>query len=82
MVGTSLEAPIATPTISPLRRSWRRYQPGLLFVLPALLLYLLFMVYPFFRSIYFSFTSWNGVAEVSTSVSTTDEASDGPRLSM
>ena len=64
MVGTSITAPVSTPTISPLRRSWRRYQAGLLFVLPALLLYLLFMVYPFFRSIYFSFTSWNGVALV------------------
>ena len=27
-------------------------------------LYLVFMVYPFFQSIYFSFTSWNGVTAV------------------
>jgi ABC-type sugar transport system permease subunit len=33
-------------------------------VLPALILYLAFMVYPFFRSIYFSFTNWNGVTAV------------------
>jgi ABC-type sugar transport system permease subunit len=49
------------PTISPLQRSWRRYRAGFFFVLPALVLYLIFMVYPFFRSIYFSLTSWNGV---------------------
>ena len=28
------------------------------------MLYLVFMVYPFFQSIYFSFTSWNGVTAV------------------
>jgi ABC-type sugar transport system permease subunit len=64
MVGTSLGAPVSAPTISPVRRAWRRYQAGFLFVLPALLLYVLFMVYPFFQAIYFSFTSWNGVAPV------------------
>jgi len=45
-------------------RYWRRYRAGILFVLPALILYLIFMVYPFFQSIYFSFTSWNGVTAV------------------
>src|SRR5215212_10771119 len=61
MSGTTLNAPLLAPSISPARRSWRRYRAGILFVLPALILYLIFMVYPFFRSIYFSFTSWNGV---------------------
>jgi ABC-type sugar transport system permease subunit len=43
------------------RRWWNRNRAGIFFVLPALLLYLLFMVYPFLQSIYYSFTSWNGV---------------------
>src|SRR5215210_8663235 len=64
MPGTMLEAPLLAPSISPARRSWRRYRAGILFVLPALILYLIFMVYPFFRSIYFSFTNWNGVTAV------------------
>ena len=64
MTATTLDTPFVAPTISPARRSWRRYRAGILFVLPALILYLVFMVYPFFRSIYFSFTSWNGVTAV------------------
>src|SRR5215204_621454 len=64
MTGTTLDAPFVAPSTSPARRSWRRYRAGILFVLPALILYLIFMVYPFFRSIYFSFTSWNGVTAV------------------
>src|SRR5215211_8662929 len=64
MTGTTLVAPFVAPSISPARRSWRRYRAGILFVLPALILYLVFMVYPFFQSIYFSFTSWNGVTAV------------------
>jgi ABC-type sugar transport system permease subunit len=64
MPGTMLEAPLLAPPISPARRSWRRYRAGILFVLPALILYLVFMVYPFFQSIYFSLTSWNGVTAV------------------
>ena len=64
MTGTTLDAPFVAPSTSPARRSWRRYRAGILFVLPAFILYLIFMVYPFFRSIYFSFTSWNGVTAV------------------
>src|SRR5215218_1796505 len=64
MPGTMLEASLLAPPISPARRSWRRYRAGILFVLPALILYLVFMVYPFFQSIYFSLTSWNGVTAV------------------
>ncbi|WP_211745208.1 sugar ABC transporter permease [Paenibacillus sp. Marseille-Q4541] len=33
-----------------------------LFILPALLLFVLFFIYPIFSSIYYSFTSWNGVS--------------------
>jgi ABC-type sugar transport system permease subunit len=64
MTATTADAPFVAPSISPARRSWRRYRAGILFILPALILYLVFMVYPFFRSIYFSFTSWNGVTAV------------------
>lgn len=42
----------------------RRFQDTLLialFVLPALILFLLFVVYPIFRSIYFSMFDWNGL---------------------
>ncbi|HEY2494153.1 MAG TPA: sugar ABC transporter permease [Paenibacillus sp.] len=35
----------------------------ILFVVPALFLFLMFFVYPIFSSIYYSFTSWNGVSE-------------------
>lgn len=34
---------------------------GCLFVLPALILYALFFIYPFLQSIYISLTDWNGV---------------------
>jgi ABC-type sugar transport system permease subunit len=64
MVVSHLDAPFVAPPVSPALRAWRRYRAGIFFVLPALLLYLVFMVYPFFQSIYLSFTSWNGVAAV------------------
>ncbi len=47
-------------TSQQLARFWVKYRPGLLFLLPSLVLYLIFMVYPFFQSIYLSFTNWNG----------------------
>lgn len=47
-----------------LGRHWARYRAGYLFVLPAFLLYAVFMIYPFFQSIYLSFTSWNGADPV------------------
>ncbi|MFN8592010.1 MAG: sugar ABC transporter permease [Thermomicrobiales bacterium] len=50
--------------LSPTRRWWNRYRAAIFFVLPALLLYSIFMIYPFLRSIYFSFTDWNGVRPV------------------
>jgi ABC-type sugar transport system permease subunit len=64
MAVSHLDAPIAYAPISPTQRAWRRYRAGVFFVLPALVLYLIFMVYPFFQSIYLSFTSWNGVEPV------------------
>jgi ABC-type sugar transport system permease subunit len=53
-------APAATG-LSPAHRWWNRYRAAIFFVLPSLLLYALFMIYPFLQSIYFSFTDWNGV---------------------
>ncbi len=38
----------------------RHYWTGVLFLLPALVVFLLFFFYPFLQSIYFSFTRWNG----------------------
>lgn len=37
---------------------------GVLFVLPAFVLYLIFFIYPFFQSIAISLTDWNGVNPV------------------
>lgn len=34
-----------------------------LFVIPALVLFIMFFIYPIFSSIYYSFTNWNGVSE-------------------
>jgi ABC-type sugar transport system permease subunit len=42
------------------RRQQARY--AVLFVAPALLIYLVFMIYPFLNTIYLSFTNWNGIA--------------------
>jgi len=42
----------------------RRFQDSLiiaLFLLPALILFLIFVIYPIFRSIYFSMFDWNGL---------------------
>ncbi|WP_054941522.1 carbohydrate ABC transporter permease [Paenibacillus ihuae] len=35
----------------------------MLFVIPALALFFVFFIYPIFSSIYYSFTSWNGVSD-------------------
>jgi raffinose/stachyose/melibiose transport system permease protein len=45
---------------STLRRQQIRY--AILFLAPALAVYLVFMVYPFLYTIYLSLTNWNGVA--------------------
>jgi raffinose/stachyose/melibiose transport system permease protein len=46
--------------VSTLQRQQMYY--GLLFIVPGLLIYLVFMAYPFLSTIYLSFTNWNGVA--------------------
>jgi multiple sugar transport system permease protein/raffinose/stachyose/melibiose transport system permease protein len=44
------------------RRLWvTQNGHGILFVLPAIVLYLIFFIIPFFQSIHISLTSWNGV---------------------
>ena len=47
-----------------LRRGWTEYRAGILFLLPGFVLYAIFMIYPFFQSIYLSFTDWNGAEPV------------------
>jgi ABC-type sugar transport system permease subunit len=47
-----------------LSRQWVKYRAGILFILPAFILYAIFMIYPFFNSIYLSFTDWNGAQPV------------------
>jgi raffinose/stachyose/melibiose transport system permease protein len=44
--------------VPPLRR--QQMYNAILFVSPALALYLVFMLYPFINTIYLSFTNWNG----------------------
>jgi raffinose/stachyose/melibiose transport system permease protein len=50
------------PSQSP--RARRKALAGWLFVLPALLLYLYFVLYPFLVSIYYSLTDWDGAQPV------------------
>jgi len=46
----------------PARKRWlNQNKHGILFILPALLLYSVFFIYPFLQSIQISLTSWNGV---------------------
>ena len=57
----------AIPDVQKLKRvsgAPRQFQDTLLialFLLPALILFLLFVIYPIFRSIYFSMFDWNGL---------------------
>jgi raffinose/stachyose/melibiose transport system permease protein len=54
---------LTSATRKPVKSSSRPKQQfvGFYFVLPALLLYAIFFLYPFFRTIYLSMTEWNGV---------------------
>ena len=45
--------------VAAVRRQQARY--AVLFVAPALLIYLVFMIYPFLNTIYLSFTNWDGI---------------------
>ena len=57
---------LTAPSMSRIARHWARNRAGYLFVLPASLLYAVFMIYPFGRSIYFTFIEWNGADPVKT----------------
>lgn len=59
-----MNAASTRPATGKVRNHWVRYRAGYLFLLPALSLYALFMIYPFFQSIYLSFTDWNGADPV------------------
>ncbi len=46
------------------RKFLRKYSVGYVFVLPALVLYVVFVIYPFVNSFYLSLTDWNGADPV------------------
>src|SRR5438067_13310182 len=50
--------------LAAVRKSWRKYSVGYLFLLPAAILYAIFMVYPFLQSVYLSLTDWDGAQPV------------------
>ncbi len=64
MAASQLTSPAAAGGKTPGRhgvRHWlRRYAPWYAFVLPALLLYATFVLYPFLFTIYYSLTDWDG----------------------
>jgi len=47
-----------------MRRFAAKYGIGYLFIAPALILFIMFMVYPFISSFYLSLTTWNGADPV------------------
>jgi ABC-type sugar transport system permease subunit len=47
--------------LSSIRRWIYQNKTGYLFILPALLLYVIFFIYPFAGTVYLSLTNWNGV---------------------
>lgn len=62
---TESSSPYQIASMRPARSKTRRYNPnrvGKYFLLPALIVYAGFFIYPFFSSVYLSMTNWNGVA--------------------
>ena len=51
----------ALPTRNPSPRRTQDYVTIVLFLLPAFVLFLLFLIYPIFRSIYYSLYNWSGI---------------------
>ena len=51
-----------------LGRFFRKYGVGYLFILPTVILYTVFILYPFLGSFYLSLTSWDGVSRSKTFV--------------
>ncbi|WP_444459773.1 hypothetical protein [Rhodobacter capsulatus] len=62
-------------------RHTRHHLPHFLMILPFLLLFGAFFLYPILSGFYYSFHDWNGVREPSTSVLRTTPASGIARLS-
>ena len=63
MATTAATADVTTASPAPIRR--KKKHGGLtpwLFALPALLVYLAFLVYPAFSSLFFSLTDWDGLS--------------------
>jgi ABC-type sugar transport system permease subunit len=56
------ELPASTGVTPLVHRSFDPNRAGKYFVLPAILLYGCFFIYPFLSSIYLSFTQWNGAS--------------------
>jgi raffinose/stachyose/melibiose transport system permease protein len=54
----------AKPNMGAIGRFWSRYGVGYLFVAPAFVLYVVFMIYPFFSSFILSLQEWNGADPV------------------
>jgi ABC-type sugar transport system permease subunit len=50
--------------LAAVRKNWRKYSVGYLFLLPAAILYGIFMIYPFVQSVYLSLTDWDGAQPV------------------
>ncbi len=48
------------------RRRWEEMRAAYLFILPALAIYLVFVVWPVVQSIYFGFFEWNGLGKEMT----------------
>lgn len=48
------------------RRRWEEMRAAYLFILPALAIYLVFVVWPVIQSIYFGFFEWNGLGKEMT----------------
>ncbi len=47
--------------VAAVRRQQARY--AVMFIVPGLLIYLVFMIYPFLNTIYLSFTNWDGITD-------------------
>ena len=48
------------------RRRWQEMRAAYLFLLPALVMYLVFVFWPVIQSIYFGFFDWNGLGKEMT----------------
>lgn len=63
-----MTAKVVAPRVAPRVRTptgfWRKYGVGYLFVIPTLVLYVVFVFYPLVASLYLSLTDWNGADPV------------------